>query len=127
MSRVAQVLKTKITVAIVAIVIAVTAISSGVAIHNKDTGNVQSVTNAQHQLTQISYDGRDGTNAFALLQKHATVQTKKYSFGYFVTAINGVAGNGPKYWTFYVNGKEATVGASSYATKSTDRITWKLQ
>ncbi|MGH7234405.1 MAG: DUF4430 domain-containing protein, partial [Candidatus Saccharimonadales bacterium] len=32
-----------------------------------------------------------------------------------------------KYWTFYVNGKEASVGASSYVTKNSDRLTWKLQ
>jgi hypothetical protein len=62
-----------------------------------------------------------------LLEKHATIQAKHYSFGYFVTSIDGVVGNGPKYWTFYVNGKEASVGASSYVTKNSDRINWKLQ
>jgi hypothetical protein len=44
-----------------------------------------------------------------------------------VTSIDGTFGNGPKYWTFYVNGKQADVGASSYVTKSSDNIMWKLQ
>jgi hypothetical protein len=66
-------------------------------------------------------------NAFVLLKKYALVQAKHYSFGYFVSSINGVAGNGPKYWTLFVNGKESSVGASSYITKSSDKITWKLE
>ena len=127
MSRVAQGLKSKVTALVVVLlaVVAVTGVS--VAVHDRETGDVQTVSNAQHQLTQISYDGQGGVNAYVLLKKHATVQAKKYSFGYFVTSINGVSGNGPKYWTFYVNDKEANVGASSYVTKSSDRIMWRLQ
>jgi hypothetical protein len=127
MRRVAQSLKTKILAVVIVIVIVVAGVGVGVYIHNKDNGHVQTVTNAQHQLTQISYSGKNGVNAYALLEKHATVKAKKYSFGYFVTSINGTAGNGPKYWTLYVNGKESNVGASSYMTKNSDTITWKLQ
>lgn len=127
MSRVAQTLTSKLTVAVVAIVVVAGTVGAGVAIHDKNNGDVQTASNTQHQLTQISYNGQTGINALALLQKHATVQTKKYSFGLFVESIDGVTGNGPKYWTFFVNGKEASTGASSYITKSSDRITWKLQ
>jgi len=94
---------------------------------NSPSHQVQTVINAQHQLTQISYHGQAGQDALALLKKHATVQTKHYSFGDLVTSISGVKGAGPKYWTFYVNGKMAQVGAGSYATKSTDTLMWKLQ
>lgn len=127
MGRVAQTLTSKLTVAAVAVILAAGAAGAGVAIHDKNNGNVQITSNTQHQLTQISYNGQTGVNALVLLQKHATVQTKKYSFGPFVKSIDGVNGNGPKYWTFYVNDKEASTGASSYITKNTDRITWKLQ
>jgi hypothetical protein len=127
MSRVAQVLKTKVTVVIVALAVV---IGSGVGIgayaHDHST-HVKTVSNSQHQLTQISYDGKNGDNAYALLQQYATVKAKHYSFGYLVTSINGIVGNGPKYWTFYVNGKEASVGASSYVTKDSDTIMWKLR
>ena len=103
MSRVAQILTSKLTIAAVAIIVAAGAVGAGVAIHDKNNGNVQTTSNTQHQLTQISYNGQAGVNALALLRKHATVQTKKYSFGLFVESIDGVNGNGPKYWTFYVN------------------------
>lgn len=127
MSRVAQILKSKITLSILTVAVVAAAIGIGVAVYNKDNGNLQLVSSSNHQLSQISYDGQNGVNAYALLLRHATVKSKKYSFGYFVTSINGVAGNGPKYWTFYVNNKEASVGASSYTTKNSDRISWKLQ
>lgn len=127
MSRVAHTLTSKVSVAVVTVVVVAGGVGAGLAIHHKEAGNVQTVSNAQHQLTQISYNGQNGMNAYALLQKHATVQAKKYSFGYFVTSIDGVTGNGPKYWTFYVNGKEASAGANAYTTKSSDRIMWRLQ
>jgi uncharacterized protein DUF4430 len=126
MSRVAQI-KTKIAIGVTVIVVIAVGVVAGIDIHNRSDGNVKTVTNSQHQITQISYNGQNSVNAYVLLEKHATVQAKHYSFGYFVTSIDGVAGNGPKYWTFYVNGKEASVGASSYITKSSDRISWKLE
>jgi hypothetical protein len=126
MSRVAQVLKSRLVLTSLVVIILLIGTGSAVYVHNNNSGDVQTTTNAQHQLTQISYDGQNGVNAFTLLKKYATVQAKHYSFGYFVTAINGVAGNGPKYWTFIVNGREASVGASSYITKSSDKISWKL-
>ena len=127
MSRVAQVLKSKLAVILAFLVVVVVGVVIGLYAYSSNSAHVHTVTNAQHQLTQISYDGRNGVNAFALLKDHASVKAKLYSFGYFVTSIDGVTGNGPKYWTFYVNGKEASVGASSYITKSSDKITWKLE
>jgi len=114
-------------VAAVAAVIIIVATGLGIYVQNKDTGHVQTVTNSQQQITQISYDGKNGVDAYTLLKSYASVQAKHYSFGYFVTAIDDVKGSGPKYWTFYVNGKESNVGASSYITKNSDKITWKLQ
>lgn len=62
-----------------------------------------------------------------LLRTH-TVQTKEYSFGSVVTAIDQVAGGKDSmYWIFYVNGTKSTVGAGEYLIKSGDVITWKLQ
>ena len=87
----------------------------------------QLVTNAAHQVTQISYSGQNEVDALSLLRKHADVQVKHYSFGDMVVAINGSVGNGPKYWTFYVNGKMAEVGAGAYKTRDSDILMWKLQ
>ncbi|HUD07710.1 MAG TPA: DUF4430 domain-containing protein [Candidatus Saccharimonadales bacterium] len=127
MSRVAQVLRSNVVLSGIAVIILLSGAGIAACVHNENYGDVQTTTNSQHQLTQISYDGKDGTNAFVLLKKYVKIQAKLYSFGYFVSSINGVAGNGPKYWTFFVNGKEADAGASSYITKSSDIITWKLE
>lgn len=109
------------------IVIAALGFGGWAYVANSPAHKTAVITNAQHQTTQISYQGQAGQNALALLKKHAAVQTKHYSFGDQVIAIDGTKGTGPKYWTFYINGKEASVGASSYVTKNTDTLTWKLQ
>lgn len=88
---------------------------------------VHTIADAQHHLVQISYQGQSGIDALTLLRRHASVQTKHYSFGDMVTSIDAVPGNGPKYWTFYVNGRMSDVGAQAYATKSSDSLMWKLQ
>ena len=125
MSRVAQQLKAKILILPAAILV----IGAGVAIwsHGVNPDQVQVVKNSQSQTTEISYKGEAGKDALTLLKSHAQVQTKHYSFGDLVTSINGAAGKGPKYWTFYINGKEALVGAGTYSTKDSDTLGWKLQ
>jgi hypothetical protein len=123
MSR-AAILKTS---AISAVIIAALGFGGWGYIANSPSHKVDVVTNAQHHMTQLSYKGQNGQDALTLLRKHATVQTKHYSFGDLVTAINGTKGTGPKYWTFYVNGKEASVGAGSYITHAKDTLIWKLQ
>lgn len=123
MSR-AAILKLNVTAAVL---IAALGLGSWAYVANSPGHKVTAVTNAQHQLTQLSYKGQSGQNALALLKKHATVTVKHYSFGDMVTSVNGVNGTGPKYWTFYINGKMAEVGASSYTTKSTDTLMWRLQ
>jgi hypothetical protein len=110
-----------------AVVIAALCFGTWVYVANMPSHKVMLSTNAQHQITQISYHGIAGQTALVLLEKHAVVQVKHYSFGDMVLSIDNVKGDGPKYWTFYVNGKEASVGAGSYKTKSTDTIAWKLQ
>jgi hypothetical protein len=77
----------------------------------------------------IKYLGEEGKTALELLKKNYIVKTKEYSgLGEFVTSING---NEPDpneyYWSFYVNGKPAQVGASQYSTRPGDEIEWKLE
>ena len=123
MSRAAS-LKIKITAAVIAVLMVAGGVWAYIAITDS---SAQTVTNANHQVTQISYRGESGQNALTLLKRHASVQTKHYSFGDLVVSIDGTKGSGPKYWTFYVNNKEATVGAGSYMTKNSDTLMWKLQ
>lgn len=92
--------------------------------HHEQQNNIKQV-----QTTHVlSYQGENGQTALALLQKHAHVTVKNTSYGPFVETIDGVSGGtSGKYWMFYINNKEATVGAGAYKTKNGDTITWKFQ
>ncbi len=125
----------KIIVAVVAIV------AMGIIVFvwaNKEVANTKKDINTQSgqpatenselQKTEyLSYKGEDGKTALELLKSEAEVETKSSSLGDYVTSINGNDGDGSKFWLFYVNGKEATVGADKYITKSGETIEWKLQ
>lgn len=53
---------------------------------------------------------------------------KNYSgIGKFIEEINGVKGNGDKYWIYYVNGKKAKVGVSDYKLNIGDIVSWKYE
>ena len=49
------------------------------------------------------------------------------SLGSFITEINGIKGTPGKYWIYYINSKEASVGVSKYILKSGDIISWKQE
>lgn len=47
--------------------------------------------------------------------------------GKFIEEINGIRGNGEKYWIYYVNGKKASIGVSNYKINSGDVVSWKYE
>lgn len=76
----------------------------------------------------ISYAGEKGKTALAQLQAAAKVETKASEYGAYVDSINGIkGGQDGKYWTFYVNGKMANIGASEYIAKGGEKIEWKFE
>lgn len=121
-----------VIVALVVVIIGATALV--VATNPPRTTAKVAETTATHTpaapapTTHLSYKGEDGKTALALLKTHAKVVTKESSFGEYVDSINDTAGgtNG-KYWTFYVNGAQAQVGAGAYVTKNGDSIEWKFE
>lgn len=57
-----------------------------------------------------------------------TFSGKNYpDLGFFVTDIGSLHGGNGKNLIYYVNGKEATVGVSSYTLKDKDFIEWRLE
>lgn len=79
---------------------------------------------AEHVL----YRGQDGKNALDLLKAGHKVEVKTYSgIGEFVDGIDGLKSDAQHFWSFYVNGKQATVGAGSYTTKAAELIEWKFE
>ena len=65
--------------------------------------------------TSFSYGGIEGQTALNLLTAKANVQVKGSGANAFVTAINGRIADDTKkeFWAFYINGKQADVGAGS--------------
>jgi hypothetical protein len=139
MSRTARVSKTNIIAAAVALLIAV---PGGTYLLTRPDAQPKQATSAtSHEVLSehkehsdvtiasdhVTYKGEEGKTALELLKKHATVQTEPFGSDELVTTINGTEGKGSKYWSFYVNGAMASVGAGSYVTHSGDTIEWKLE
>ncbi len=91
-------------------------------------GTVDQATKEATKSIEYSYLGQDGKNALEILKSSYNVETKTSDgLGEFVTSIDGRVPDDKHFWAFYVNGEQSQVGASSYITKSTDAITWKLE
>jgi hypothetical protein len=77
----------------------------------------------------VSYEGVAGETALDTLKQLTRVATKAYDFGEQVIAINDLAQDEltGAYWSFYVNGQMASVGAGAYVSAQNDKIEWKLE
>jgi len=74
--------------------------------------------------TSVQYSGQDGKSALELLRAGYQVEASNQGF---VTAIDGTKPGNQQFWAFYVNGKQAEVGAKDYQTHNTDSVEWKLE
>lgn len=79
--------------------------------------------------TDISYTATPGITSLAQLQNEASdVVITESEYGKLVDSIEGhEGGTDGKYWSFYINGEMAQVGADSYVQKEGDIIEWKFQ
>ena len=118
------------TIAILGTIVIVGAALVGVSVANDHTKQQTTTTTQTQQKKQndlISYQGQEGKTALVILKSSYNVETKTYDgIGEMVTSINGVAPDSKHFWAFYVNDKQAEVGAGQYVTKNGDKITWKL-
>lgn len=75
------------------------------------------------------FTAEKGETALTLLQTTTKVQTKGEGKNAYVTQIANIAADEAKkqFWAFYVNGKQAEVGAGSYVLQDGDKIEWKLE
>lgn len=79
---------------------------------------------AKISSTCLRYAGQDGKNALELLKAKHKVEATAQGF---VTAINSIKPDSKHFWSFYVNGQAAQVGAKDYQTKKGETIEWKLE
>lgn len=85
--------------------------------------------NVAVQKDVVSYRADGKTTALAQLEAlNDTIETKTTEFGTYVDAINGFkGGTDGKYWSFYVDGKMAQVGADALTPTADQLIEWKFQ
>jgi hypothetical protein len=90
----------------------------------KFTHLVVGVDNEAKEFTTL-----DKTTALEFLNSKFKVETKTFSgVGEYVVAINGLTETtGKNFWAFYVNGKQAKVGAGDYVLQAGDKVEWKLE
>ena len=72
---------------------------------------------------------KKGITALQLLSINHKVTAKGEKENAFITTIDmreALTVN-REFWAFYVNGKQATVGAGSYFVKNNDTIEWKIE
>ena len=83
--------------------------------------------------TSIKLDAENGSTLYENLNivkvsSEIKLAGKNYPhLGFFVTSIGTLHSSDGKYLIYFINGKEASVGVSSYILKNGDMIEWKLK
>lgn len=71
----------------------------------------------------------EGQTLLETLRENAEIEAKGEGESAYITKIGDKEAQDSKreYWSFYVNGKIAEVGAGSYKLKAGDKIEWKIE
>ena len=91
------------------------------------TQEIEPIGDAPQKQEQVKVE-KDQT-ALEVLQRSHQIETKGKGINAFITSIDGRKADDAKneFWAFYVNGKQAEVGAGSYVLKPNDKILWKIE
>lgn len=95
---------------------------------NNTTSQEASNKTQKDNKEYIAYKGVKGDNALKTLKEvNKSVVTKTSDFGEYVDSVNNLqGGTDGKYWSFYVNGELASIGADSYIATGEETIEWKF-
>ena len=99
----------------------------------ENTNNTEVTLNVLDKTYKINIKS-EGT-VYDAMNSIKNVKENNFSFiakeypglGIFIDEISGVRGTPDKYWIYYVNSKEASIGVSNYVLKSGDIINWKQE
>jgi hypothetical protein len=127
--------KSTISVIITLALVLLTGATAGVLgiLNAKDDIPSQKVVTTQKDEVQPATTVRftaiaDKTVLEQLRTQAGKVTIKDSSYGDYVDAIDGLkGGTDNKYWTYYVNGRMANIGAGKYVTKGGEEIVWKFE
>ncbi|MBM6619916.1 DUF4430 domain-containing protein [Bacillus suaedaesalsae] len=93
----------------------------------KETITVIGSGNSGTLVTETEFTYQENMTAFDALVNTVgqdQVEFTQYSFGKMITSIMGVGGDQDSYWTFYINGIQAQVGADSYRVQDGDELSF---
>lgn len=118
--------------------IAVAVVFAGVSYYKSDEVRVTKEATAVKTIpvemaieggTVMKSNEKEGSTALDYLKNQTKVLTKGENTNAYVVSINGREADADKkeFWSFYVNGKMAEVGAGSYELKRGDKIEWKIE
>lgn len=81
------------------------------------------------EFNNLSADRKNNLTALKALKDVVAVQTNGEGINAFITSIDNRKADDAKkeFWAFYVNGKQAELGAGSYVIKNNDTIEWKIE
>jgi len=68
----------------------------------------------------------NGTTAFRLVNDTHTIEYNEYSFGYFITGVDGVNQNDTHSWLYFVNGVPPLVSIDNYVLEDGDSVSLML-
>lgn len=91
--------------------------------------SVKQIITIDSKKNQSNMRVKVGSNALQLLISTHKVISKGEKENAFITTIDGRVASmvDKEFWSFYVNGKQAQVGAGSYFVKNNDTIEWKIE
>lgn len=85
-----------------------------------------SLDNGEKVISDKELEVPLNSTIYDVLRNHFDVKVTEYSFGIFITSINGYEQNGNKYWFFSVNGEYIMVGVDAYYLKDNDIVVGDL-
>lgn len=88
---------------------------------------VENSTQSAVAKSLITYSCEKGKTAYILLKNRYKIEEKVSDLGPLVTSIEDMKPTDSQFWSFYVDGKMAPVGANTYVCNDKEKIEWKLE
>ncbi len=90
---------------------------------------VKQMVTVDDKKRQATIHVKKGSTALQLLSISHKIIEKGEKENAYITEIDGrlASETNKEFWAFYVNGKQAQVGAGSYLIKNNDTIEWKIE
>ena len=109
-------------------------ITEGSPIDARETYNINKNT-ATLKIEETTYEAviEKNTSVYDFMDKLRTdgkinFKEKTYlGLGKFIEEIDGIRGDGTRFWIYYVNGQKAKIGVSNYKINPGDIVSWKYE